>query len=137
MIRRSTRAGSRRAPSMVFLPAATALALLAAPSAAPAHHSFAMFDATQSLSTAATVKEFQWGSPHTWLELVVLSEDKAEKPLSLELTTISGLLRNGWKPTTLKPGDHVTVTYHPMRDGTPAGQLVEAVTEDGRTLKGQ
>jgi hypothetical protein len=96
-----------------------------------------MFDANQTLSTTATVKEFQWGSPHTWLELVVMNPDKTGKPLSLELTTISSLLRNGWKPGTLKPGDRVTVTYHPMRDGTAAGQLVQAVTEDGRTLKGQ
>jgi hypothetical protein len=121
---------------MLFLAVAT-VAALAVPPAALAHHSFAMFDADKTLSTTATVKEFQWGSPHTWLELVVLSEDKTEKPLSLELTTISGLLRNGWKPGTLKPGDRITVTYHPMRDGTPAGQLVEVVTEDGRTLKGQ
>ncbi len=104
---------------------------------AAAHHSFAMFDAAQTLSTAATVKEFQWGSPHTWIELIVLAPDKSEKPLSLELTTISGLKRNGWKPTTLKPGDKVTVSYHPMRDGTPAGQLIEVVTDDGQTLKGQ
>jgi hypothetical protein len=128
----SVRIGS----SMLFLAVAT-VAALAVPPAALAHHSFAMFDADKTLSTTATVKEFQWGSPHTWLELVVLSEDKTEKPLSLELTTISGLMRNGWKPGTLKPGDRVTVTYHPMRDGTPAGQLVEAVTEDGRTLKAQ
>jgi hypothetical protein len=122
----------------MLLPAvAAAAAALAVPPAALAHHSFAMFDANKSLSATATVKEFQWGSPHTWLELIVLDDSKAEKPLSLELTTISGLLRNGWKPGTLKPGDRVTVTYHPMRDGTPAGQLVEAVTEDGRTLKGQ
>src|ERR1700722_7840326 len=116
-----------------------ALAVVAVqfPLAVSAHHSFAMFDANQSLTTTATVKEFQWGSPHTWLELVVLNPDQTEKPLSLELTTISGLLRNGWKPGTLKPGDRVTVTYHPMRDGTPAGQLVQAVTEDGRTLKAQ
>jgi len=104
---------------------------------AAAHHSFAMFDAAQTFSTAATVKEFQWGSPHTWIELIVLAPDKSEKPLSLELTTISGLKRNGWKPTTLKPGDKVTVSYHPMRDGTPAGQLIEVVTDDGQTLKGQ
>ena len=104
---------------------------------AAAHHSFAMFDAAQTLSTAATVKEFQWGSPHTWIELIVLAPDSTEKPLSLELTTISGLKRNGWKPTTLKPGDKVTVSYHPMRDGTPAGQLIEVVTDDGQTLKGQ
>jgi hypothetical protein len=138
MSRRPTTAGvrARTGSSILFLAIAT-VAALAVPCAAPAHHSFAMFDADKILSTAATVKEFQWGSPHTWLELVVLSEDKTEKPLSLELTTISGLQRNGWKPGTLKPGDRVTVTYHPMRDGTPAGQLVQAVTEDGRTLKGQ
>jgi hypothetical protein len=123
--------------SILFLAVATAAAVLPVPPAALAHHSFAMFDANQTLTTPATVKEFQWGSPHTWLELVVLNPDQTEKPLSLELTTISGLLRNGWKPGTLKPGDRVTVTYHPMRDGTPAGQLVQAVTEDGRTLKAQ
>jgi hypothetical protein len=104
---------------------------------AGAHHSFAMFDAAQTLNTAGIVKEFQWGSPHTWIELIVLAPDKTEKPLSLELTTISGLKRNGWKPTTLKPGDKVTVTYHPMRDGTSAGQLIEVATDNGQTLKGQ
>jgi uncharacterized protein DUF6152 len=125
----------RMRSSLLFL--ALAVVAVQFPPAVSAHHSFAMFDANQSLTTTATVKEFQWGSPHTWLELVVLNPDQTEKPLSLELTTISGLLRNGWKPGTLKPGDRVTVTYHPMRDGTPAGQLVQAVTEDGRTLKAQ
>lgn len=138
MTHRSTTAGIRtRAGSTFMFLAVATVAVLAVPPAALAHHSFAMFDANQTLSTTAMVKEFQWGSPHTWLELVVLSGDKTEKPLSLELTTISGLMRNGWKPGTLKPGDRVTVTYHPMRDGTAAGQLVQAVTEDGRTLKGQ
>jgi hypothetical protein len=116
---------------------ALALAALSQPPSAVAHHSFAMFDANQSLSAVGTVKEFQWGSPHTWVELVVLNPDKTETPLSLECTTISGLIRNGWKPGTLKTGDRVTVVYHPMRDGSPAGQLVQVVTEDGRTLKGQ
>ena len=127
----------RKGSSIVVLSAAIAVAVASAPRGALAHHSFAMFDANQTLTTDATVKEFQWGSPHTWLELIVLNPDKTEKPLSLELNAISGLMRNGWKPGTLKPGDKVTVTYHPMRDGTSAGQLVEAVTGDGRTLKGQ
>jgi hypothetical protein len=123
--------------SALILSVALAIAVLPVPPAALAHHSFAMFDANQTLTTPATVKEFQWGSPHTWLELVVLNEDRTEKPLSLELTTLSGLRRIGWKPGTLKTGDKVTVTYHPMRDGTPAGQLIQVVTGDGQTLKGQ
>ena len=91
----------------------------------------------QTLTAHATVKELQWGNPHTWLELMLLEQDGTAKSLSLELNGISGLRRVGWKPTTLKPDDKVTVTYHPMRDGTAAGQLVQLVTEDGETLKGQ
>jgi hypothetical protein len=113
-----------------------AVLLVMAPTAF-AHHSFAMFDATQTLTAQGTVKELQWGNPHTWLELVVRDSDGAEKPLSLELNGLSGLRRNGWKPGTVKTGDKVTITYHPMRDGTPAGQLVELVAEDGQALKGQ
>jgi len=116
---------------------AVAVAALWVPLDSTAHHSFAMFDANQTFTVHATVKEFQWGNPHTWLELVVLNSDGTEKPLSLELNGISGLQRNGWKPGTVKPSDKITVTYHPMRDGTPAGQLVGLITEDGKTLKGQ
>jgi hypothetical protein len=114
-----------------------AAVLASAAPAALAHHSFAMFDANQTLTAKATVKELQWGNPHTWLELVVPGEDGSEKSLSLELNGLSGLRRNGWKPGTLKPGDKVTVTYHPLRDGKPAGQLVQLETEDGVQLKGQ
>jgi hypothetical protein len=136
---RSTTAGilMHLSSSTVILLAAFAAAVVFVPPAALAHHSFAMFDANQTLTTPATVKEFQWSSPHTWLELIVLNQDKTEKQLSLELTTVSGLRRFGWKPGTLKPGDKVTVVYHPMRDGSPAGQLVQVVTGDGQTLKGQ
>jgi Family of unknown function (DUF6152) len=117
------------------MPAIAALCLMAP--AVFAHHSFAMFDATQTLTAQGTVKELQWGNPHTWLELVVRDQQGTEKSLSLELNGLSGLRRNGWKPGTVKTGDKVTITYHPMRDGTPAGQLVELVAEDGQALKGQ
>ncbi len=118
-------------------PVVLSLTLLAASSTVRAHHSFAMFDATQTLTAQGTVKELQWGNPHTWLEILVRSGAGTESPLSLELNGLSGLRRNGWKPGTVKTGDKVTVVYHPMRDGTPAGQLVELVAEDGQTLKGQ
>jgi len=113
------------------------LAIAVLPPIAAAHHSFAMFDATKTLTVQGTVKEFQWGNPHTWLDVLILNQDGTAKPLSLELNGLSGLLRYGWKPQTVKPGDKVEVAYHPMRDGTSAGQLVQLVTAQGRTLKGQ
>jgi hypothetical protein len=124
-------------PSKLIRSVALTAAVFSVPLAAVAHHSFAMFDATQTLTAHGTVKELQWGNPHTWLEVVVTNPDGTEKSLSLELNGISGLRRGGWKPGTLKPSDKITLTYHPMRDGTPAGQLVGLVTEDGQTLKGQ
>jgi hypothetical protein len=114
-----------------------ALAVAVLPPIALAHHSFAMFDATKTLTVQGTVKDFQWGNPHTWLDVLVLDQDGTAKPLSLELNGVSGLVRHGWKPGTLQPGDKVEVAYHPIRDGTPAGQLVQLVTAQGRTLKEQ
>jgi 3-dehydroquinate dehydratase len=49
----------RLGSSTLILSAAFAAAVLPVPPAALAHHSFAMFDATQTLTTPATVKEFQ------------------------------------------------------------------------------
>ena len=123
--------------SRLSRPIALAAAVVAIAPAAWAHHSFAMFDTTQTLTVEGTVKELQWSSPHTWLEVMAKDQTGAEKQLSLELNGISGLRQVGWTPTTLKPGDKVSLTYHPMRDGTPAGELMTLVTGDGRTLKGR
>jgi hypothetical protein len=104
---------------------------------AQAHHSFAMFDATQSVTAEGTVQELQWTNPHVWLNVVVPQSDGTSKTLVLELNGISGLLHSGWKPRTLKPADKIKVTYHPLRDGSPGGQLIELINDDGTLLKGQ
>jgi hypothetical protein len=49
----------------------------------------------------------------------------------------NNLVRDGWKRTTLKAGDKVTVTVRPLRDGTPGGQYVSIVLADGRVLGGE
>ena len=134
--RRATAGIVMRIGSLSGIGLITLAAAVLAP-AASAHHSFAMFDASQTVTVQGTVKEFQWGNPHTWLDVLIMDQDGTAKPLSLELNGLSGLLRRGWKPGTVKPGDKVEVAYHPMRDGSPAGQLVQLVTPDGHTLKAQ
>jgi hypothetical protein len=40
----------------------------------------------------------------------------------------------GWRRSTLKPGDTVTIVAHPLSDGQPGANLVKATLADGTTL---
>jgi len=98
-----------------------------------AHHSFAMFDAEQVKTISGTVKEFQWTNPHAWIMLNV-SDDKGQAQWAIEMNGPAGLARQGWRPKTLTPGMPVTLTIHPLRDGTNGGQFMSATLADGTKL---
>lgn len=111
--------------------AGVAVSLLSVP--ALAHHSFAMFDREITLEVEATVNELQWTNPHTWLELTAVDENGEPVPLALEMSSPTSMARSGWTPRTVVAGDKVTVTYHPMKDGTAEGQFLHMVLENGET----
>lgn len=111
---------------------AAALAVVAA-TPAFAHHSFAMFDSAKNVELEGTVKEFQWTNPHSWIQLTVMENGKAVE-YSIEGGSPNGLARRGWTRTSFKPGDKVTVTIHPLKDGSKGGSFVKAVKADGTTL---
>jgi hypothetical protein len=56
---------------------------------------------------------------------------------SIEMSAPSSLVRQGWKPKMLKPGDQVTVTAHPSRDGRPGGSFVSATLAESLSIEGQ
>jgi hypothetical protein len=99
-----------------------------------AHHSGAMFDDAKTLELAGTIKEFQWKNPHVWIQVNVKDADGTTKEWSIEGGGPNSLSRNGWRPSTFKPGDAVTIRVHPMRDGSAAGNFMAAKWSDGRTL---
>jgi len=99
-----------------------------------AHHSFAMFDAEQTVQFSGTVRELQWTSPHSWLQIMVQNERGEAIEWSLEMGSPSGLARSGWRPRTVVPGDEITVTLHPLNDGSPGGQLLTVVLPNGEAL---
>jgi hypothetical protein len=101
-----------------------------------AHHSYAMFDPGKLITVDATVKEFQWTNPHSWLQVMVDNKGVAEE-WSLELGPLVTLRRWGWKPHSLNPGDKVKVSVNPLRDGSRGGRLMSIVLPDGKTLGGQ
>jgi hypothetical protein len=99
-----------------------------------AHHSAAMFDDAKVVELKGTVKELQWANPHIWLQVIV--DEKGKKTeWSLEGGSPNSLSRQGWRSTTFKPGDAVTVRLNPMKDGTPAGSFIGAKFDaDGKTI---
>ena len=112
---------------------ATAIAAIAAP--ALAHHSFAMFDAERTVTVQGTVKEFEWVNPHAWLRVMV-NDEKTGKPAlwALELSSPSRLVTMGMRADSVKPGDAVSVTFHPLRNGSRGGQFLQAVLPDGKKI---
>lgn len=116
--------------------AAVALAVttLAVATAAYAHHSFAMFDQSKQLSLKGTVREFQWTNPHAWLHLDVSGTDGTNETWQVELNSPNNLKRQGWKSTSVKAGDQVTLVLNPLKDGSKGGLFVSVTLPDGSVL---
>jgi hypothetical protein len=112
--------------------AGIAVAIYASP--AFAHHSFAMFDADSKMTLEGIVKEFQWTNPHAWIMLTVANTEGKPEPWAIELNGPSGLVRQGWKPKTLTPGMPITLTIHPLKDGTHGGQFLAVKLPDGTMI---
>lgn len=110
-----------------------ALLLLAGPVAA--HHSFAMFDQGKTVTLKGTVSEFQWTNPHAFIEMDVPDSNGTAEKWSIELNSPNNLTRQGWKSTMLKPGDKISLTMNPLRDGKKGGLFVSVVLPDGKVIK--
>ncbi len=112
--------------------AAAALCLPHAP--ALAHHSFAVFDRDKMLTLNGTIKEFEWTNPHSWIQIEVPNDKGVVEEWGIECNSPNNLARQGWKSTSLKPGDKVSVVIHPMRTGEKGGSFVSVTLPDGKQL---
>jgi hypothetical protein len=92
-----------------------------------------MYDDQKTVEVAATVKEFQWTNPHSWLA-VTYAENGVDQTVDLELGSPPQLVRQGWRPKTVVPGDKVTVTFHPHKDGAKTGFLNTVKLPNGTVL---
>ena len=99
-----------------------------------AHHSFAVYDHTRTLTLRGTVTRFQWTNPHGFIEMDVQQSDGSVKHYSVELTSINMMQRVGWRSNMIKPGDKVQVVMAPLLSGEPVGLGLEVVLADGKTM---
>ena len=101
-------------------------------SIASAHHSYAMFDAQKVLLLRGTLIKFSYLNPHSWISVLgTVDGDSPTSRWDIEATSPSSLNQMGIHSDTLKPGDKLTIAFHPLRDGRYGGSLVFVVTPDG------
>lgn len=102
----------RRALTAFALLALTSLGV-AAPAAA--HHSTANYDSSTVIRIEGVVSAVYLVNPHTLIEVDVTSEDGEVDTYKVFFPGKSSLLRTGWTPDTVRPGDQVTVFASPNR----------------------
>ena len=110
------------------------VAAVFATSAAFAHHSFAMFDQKKVVTLKGVVREFQWTNPHAFIHLEVPNDSGGKDLWQVELNSPNNLKRQGWKSTSVKVGDAVTLVMNPLRDGSRGGLFVSVKLPDGTAL---
>lgn len=118
----------------VRLPLAFLIATLCASGAVFAHHSFAMFDQTKDVTLEGVVTEFQWTNPHAFIHIEVPNKSGGKEVWQVELNSPNNLKRQGWRSTSIKAGDAVTLVLKPLRDGSKGGLFVSVKLPDGTTL---
>jgi hypothetical protein len=112
-----------------------AAGVLAAVLQMAAHHSgAAVFDQDKPISLTGTVTSVEWVNPHAHFYIDVKDATGKVTNWNLELASPNVLVRNGWKRTSVKQGDVVTITGQQARDNTKFGIANTIVFPDGRKL---
>ena len=101
-----------------------------------AHHSTSEFDYTQQVTIKGTVKEVQWTNPHSYIQLMVDGDGGKRIQWSVEIGSPSLNVNMGWRKSSVKVGDVVTMNIAPARSGKPYGTLRVLTFANGQKLEG-
>jgi hypothetical protein len=114
---------------------AGAIAMACAGGTATAHHSNVQFDLTRMATIEGTVMRYDFRNPHVYLYLETEDPDGSTAVWELEATSTPNMLRRGWTPDTVEPGQHLAIDiYPPRRAGEHIGRLGMLYFDDGSTL---
>jgi len=102
---------------------------------ANAHHSFAAeFDADKRVTLDGVITKVEWTNPHTYFFVDVTDASGRISGWAVEGGAPNALYRAGWKPTSLKAGDHVTIVGSRAKDGSNLANAISFTLPDGRCL---
>jgi uncharacterized protein DUF6152 len=115
---------------------AMAIGALLVSAPAFAHHGRALiYDANKETTVKGTVTEFVWSNPHVQIGIDAVDARGTHRQWLLETSSTPIMATRGWTRKSLKPGDTVTVTFHPGLKGASTGDLIKLVFADGKELR--
>jgi hypothetical protein len=113
---------------------ALAAVLLLVCGVASAHHGAAGYDSSKVTTLKGTVTEFRFENPHSQIFLDVKDSTGKAQNWVLEAVGLATLSRSGWTRSIIKPGDAITVTGNPAKNGSPSMRLTKVVLASGKEL---
>jgi hypothetical protein len=104
----------------------------------PAHHGNSAYDETRTIDITGTVTEFDFVNPHTQIYLDVKDDKGNVAHWAVECNSPGIMHRSGWTRTSVKPGDQISVTLNPAKNGAPVGfsggKTGKVVLADGQMM---
>jgi len=117
-----------------FMRFAVAVCLLVVSVPVFAHHGGAAFDVGKKITKKGAVVEWFWANPHCFLRFDVKEDNGQVVRWVVETQAPPNIVPIGFSKQAFKPGDEVTVTLEPVKNGRPLGRLLQVVLPDGKTL---
>lgn len=99
-----------------------------------AHHGTSAYDMTKPITLRGTITRFEMVNPHSMVYFDVKDDKGNVVHWVAESLPPGRAIRAGWKHDSLKPGDEVSVTLNPSKNGAPVGFLQKIVLPNGNEL---
>ncbi len=117
----------------VVISLAAISAVLGVSGAAMAHHGQAKYGVAE-ITMNGTVTKFQFLNPHAEVYFDVKDSKGMVEQWVGEASSPNMLVRDGWRKDSIKPGDRISASGHPAKDGSNSIFLDKLVLPDGREL---
>jgi Family of unknown function (DUF6152) len=95
-----------------------------------AHHSFASFDMSKEQTITGVVSRFDWTNPHTFIWVDVMNDKGVTESWAIEGMSPNYLGRRGWSKNSVKPGEKITLSIRPLKEGKTGGMFIRAQIGD-------
>jgi hypothetical protein len=100
-----------------------------------AHHGAAAYDTSKKMTVKGIVTEWFWANPHCFLKFDAKDDSGNVVHWATETSNPADMTNLGWSKQSFKPGDEITITFTPVKNGAPVGRVEQVVLANGQVFK--